>query len=219
MVGGFLTTEPPGKLQRLTCQEWVISGLIGQFRLQGLQAPGMGSSGRGTRAAAPGTSPPHVLTTRTTPDHDLLCSLQREVLLLEEAMAAAEESSVFFVPGICSQYTICPRQQAHVFLPVLPSPLLVWTTAVEESSELRHRDPEGYVGEKGPGRVIFALGSHTPSSGHYLPGCPSLLPGICSQRAGVMQGNWSFPTNGGEELSVPPPTPCPDEHCPGRLKM
>ena len=75
-------------------------------------------------------------------------------------MADAEESSVFFVPGICSQYTICPRQQAHVFLPVLPSPLLVWTTAVEESSERRHRDPERVMwGKRGLGdsSLLWAL--------------------------------------------------------------
>lgn len=72
-------------------------------------------------------------------------------------MAAAEECECLLCP--CSQYTICPRQQAHVFLPVLPSPLLVWTTAVERSSELRHRDPEGYVGEGGLGRssLLWAL--------------------------------------------------------------
>lgn len=64
-------------------------------------------------------------------------------------MAVAEESSVFFVPGICSQYTICPRQQAHVFLPVLPSLLLVWTTAGEELSKLWPRDPERVMWGKG----------------------------------------------------------------------
>lgn len=70
------------------------------------------------------------------------CSLlhTRQVLLLEGTMAADKESgrSVFFVPGICSRYTICPRQQAHVFLPVLPSPLLVRIRGRMEEVAITH---------------------------------------------------------------------------------
>lgn len=50
-----------------------------------------------------------------------------EVCLREETWQPAKSRSVFFVLGICSQGAICPRQQAHVFLLIPPSPLLVWT--------------------------------------------------------------------------------------------
>ena len=116
----------------ITTPQMLFLDQLDNFICKVLKHLGMDSGGRGAgdpppTSCGPGQHPLHS-------GHDLLCSLQTEVLLLllEEAMAAAEESSVFFVPGICSQHTICPRQQAHVFLLVLPSPLLAWTTAVEK---------------------------------------------------------------------------------------
>lgn len=88
-------------------------------------------------------------------------------------MAADEESrSVFSVPGICSRYAICPRQQAHVFLPVPPSPLLVWTLAVE-GVIIAHarRAGEGCAEEGGLGVTLWVF------SGHYLLRMP-----ICAFR-------------------------------------
>lgn len=128
--GNSVLAPSPGRCP-ITTPQMLFLDQLDNFICKVLKHLEMDSGGRGR------DPPPMSCGPRQHPlhsGHDLLCSLQTEVLLLllEEAMAAAEESSVFFVPGICSQHTICPRQQAHVFLLVLPSPLLAWTTAVEE---------------------------------------------------------------------------------------
>lgn len=119
-------------------------------------------------------------------------------------MAADKESgsSVFFVPGICSRYAICPGQQAHVFLPVLPSPLLVRIRGRRKSPSLTLGKPEGRPQQEG-GSAIAGLGSHflTQRFGQDAPLC---FLDSAVRMAGTMQGSLSFPTRRGAQPGATP---------------
>lgn len=106
----------------------------------------------------------------------VLCT-QRSFSLRDDGSRRVS-GSVFFVPGICSRHTICPRQQAHVFLLVLPSPLLPWTRGRRRSLQLTLSKPERVVQSKGgsgtavwEAQLLFLA---------FLPGRPSLLSGLHS---------------------------------------
>lgn len=112
--------------------------------------------------------------------------------------------SVFFVPGICPRCAICPAQQAHVFLLVLPSLLLVWT-----AHGGGHREPGAVWKEGGLGSQ--SLGSRVPSPGRSLLGMP-----VFAFRTHPSRWSLSFPTKRGG-LSVTPF--CTGDPCPSRLEM
>lgn len=112
----------------------------------------------------------------------LVCALYAGGLPPGGDAAADGESDVSFIPGICSRCAICPVQQAHVFLLVLPSLLLARTARGGGHRELGLVRREAGLGSP-------SLGSHIPSPGRSLFRMPvRFFPDPAIQMARMMQG-------------------------------